>query len=113
MSTEHEHSAETNQDQQALQGNPAHWQGGGKFQVVLRETEHDGTPELSLQVFDGKEVVEVQFLGSVREARTLFLPAEQVPPPPADTSPLPAPTQEIASPVAPAPMVEVEKKPAN
>jgi hypothetical protein len=94
------------------QENPTSWEGGERFQVILHEeTTNEGKQELSLQVFDGKEIVLIQFRESVRSSRTLFLPAEQTTPLPPEqvqrATALPLPETTASTPTA----KEVDNRP--
>ena len=113
MSTEHKQPTDSQRDNQVLHDNPALWQGGERFQVMLRETEQDGIRTLQLQVRDGKEAVLIEFQGSVREAHTLFLAAEHVPPLSDRAETLPVPGTETAPALAAATTSEAEKKPTK
>jgi hypothetical protein len=113
MSREHEQSQGKNGQPELSQQNPALWQGGEKFQVSLQEQEQDGKHALTLQIFDGEEVVLVQFLGSVREARTVFLPAQTPTPLVGEPTALPAQAQEASTPVPDQSTKETEKRPVK
>jgi hypothetical protein len=93
------------------QENPSSWEGGEKFHVVLHEETKDGKKELSLRIHDGEEVVIIQFLDSVRNSRTLFLPPETTPPRQPEQPQIATPVPEKN--VAPQPTKEAENRPVK
>lgn len=113
MRNEHEQTQGKNGQIEPSTDNPARWHGGEKFHVLLQEAAQDGKHALTLHIFDGEEVVLVQFLDSVREVRTRFLPAETPIPLQAEAATLPTPVQELSSSAAPRVTQEAEKKPVK
>jgi hypothetical protein len=105
------HERNQGEKPEPYQENPSSWEGGEKFQVILHEETRDGKKELSLQVFDGEEIVIIQFLDSVRNSRTLFLPTETTTPLQSEQPQITAPAPEKT--VAPPATKEVENKPVK
>jgi hypothetical protein len=88
--------------------NPLTWTGGDVFSATLQEETVGDKKRLTLEVFDGQEIVVFRFTGSVRRFSTTFDVADKAE---AASGSLPAaPTQEVPlPPPAPATMPQVRQ----